>query len=278
VVKIDWVANYSARFFTFGLYPINQLSHMPDANLNILLKPSYRATAAKLGLDPDDVYENDPILFQQGFDVVNMEVSPGRVFSISGKFEHGEISFDEVRYILLNEEQDEFEAEFDEMDNEGLLLKPGNYFFHSDGITIERTNVEPGEDEYDEDGFDDDDEPDQDEQLIFEAIANSAKRRFDYAGFESDFGDFDGTIAQDILLETIILLASGKTPGDASAQLFAMVLSRGLFCEKAELDEFVKNKREELGLEIQVIKLAAQMLQDGTNPLAVLDFVRKMLN
>ncbi|HTE01820.1 MAG TPA: hypothetical protein VK668_21170 [Mucilaginibacter sp.] len=253
---------------------------MPKTKLKILLKPSYRATAAKLGLDPDGVYENDRILFQQGYDMTEIEVNPGRIFSISERFEHGEISFDDVKYILLDEEQDEFEDEFDEMDNDGLILKPGNYIYHSDGITIEQTvtGVHEDEDGYEDDDLEDDEDFDQDEQLILNTITNSAKRRFNYAGFESGFSSFDSTIAHNILLETITLLASGETPALASAKLFNKILMMGLTCDKTELDDFVKTKTEELKIEIYVITLARQMLQDGTNPLAVLEFVRKMLN
>jgi len=115
--------------------------------LKILLKPSYAATAEKLGYDNDDSYAHaDDILFQIGYDMVEIEVSQGDVFTISTEFEEGTVSLEDVNYKIMSvkngdqgDDEDEFEDNY-ESDLNYLILSPGIYKFHNDGITIEKVS------------------------------------------------------------------------------------------------------------------------------------------
>ena len=106
--------------------------------LEILITPSYESTRDSMGFSEDDDYDGDAVLYQQGYDMDRLEVEPGDDFEIEEDFE-GQISCEETQYKLIKIKE-EWEDEWNEDDyrpGEPLSLRPGNYRFLEDGITIE---------------------------------------------------------------------------------------------------------------------------------------------
>jgi hypothetical protein len=116
------------------------------------------------------------------------------------------------------------------------------------------------------------------EELIWDRITNSAKTRFDYTTFAKEFNEIDENIAENILFKTIVGFASKKTKSELSFELFNEILLIGYKCDIKEIRVFIDDKEELLKLEIYVSQLAGSMLQNGQDPLSVLQFANQLLN
>jgi hypothetical protein len=109
--------------------------------LEILITLSYESTRDSMDFSEDDDYDGDAVLFQQGYDMDVMVVEPGDEFEIEEDF-GGQINCEETQYKLIKLKE-EWEEEADEWDEdyyragEPINLRPGNYRFLEDGITIE---------------------------------------------------------------------------------------------------------------------------------------------
>ncbi len=106
--------------------------------LEILITPSYESTRDSMAFSEDDDYDGDAVLFQQGYDMDVIEVEPGDDFEIEEDF-GGQINCEETQYKLIKIKE-EWEDEWDEEEyiaGEAISLRPGNYRFLEDGITIE---------------------------------------------------------------------------------------------------------------------------------------------
>jgi hypothetical protein len=89
----------------------------------------------------DDDYDGDAVLFQQGYDMDVMVVEPGDTFEIDEDFD-GQVNCGETQYKFIKVKE-EWEDKWDEDDyqaGETISLRPGNYKFSEDGITIEEIN------------------------------------------------------------------------------------------------------------------------------------------
>ncbi|WP_445956550.1 hypothetical protein [Yeosuana sp.] len=115
------------------------------------------------------------------------------------------------------------------------------------------------------------------EDLIWDTITNSAKTKFDYVTFSKDFNEIDDEIADNILFKLIIELASGETKETISNKIYMDVLMLGFKWDKAEIDEFIKDKDLALKLEIYVAGLANDMLQQGNSTKSVLNSINTLL-
>lgn len=108
--------------------------------LEILIEPSFESTMKEMGISPDEDYNSDGILFQQGYNMSNLEIEPREKFKIK-KNTKGQIDCSETPYKLIRKKEEcETEEDFwdDEYENEdSITLAPGKYKFLEDGITIE---------------------------------------------------------------------------------------------------------------------------------------------
>lgn len=246
---------------------------MENNLLTVWLKPTYNTTAEKLGLGPDEIFENDPVLFQQGFDTIKIEVNPGDKFVISTKFEHGIIYCDDIDYKYWKRiDEDESYDEIDSNEPGLLVLSPGVYTFNTDGISIEKRDQDIIVEDFENES------ENEIENLISNTIANSAKRRFDFEDFRKDFDGFDENIADGVINTTLIQLASKENIKSISAKIHSEFLLIGMVWKRDEIEEFLKDKAHVFKIEIFVIQTVGQLLETGTNPLSVLDFVRTTLN
>lgn len=116
------------------------------------------------------------------------------------------------------------------------------------------------------------------EDLIWNKITNSAKKKFDYKSFEAGFKEIDENLAENILFKVIVSFASEDTKEFISAKLFSEMLLIGFMWEKDQINAFLRNKDKELCLEIYVTQLANSMLEDGNNATSVLNNVNQLIN
>jgi hypothetical protein len=106
--------------------------------LKILITPSYESTRDSMDFSEDDDYDGEAVLYQQGYDMDVIVVEPGEDFEIEEDF-GGQISCEETQYKLIKikeECEDEWDGE-DYIAGEPISLRPGNYRFLEDGMTIE---------------------------------------------------------------------------------------------------------------------------------------------
>lgn len=108
--------------------------------LNILLEPSFQSTRDSMGYSEDDMYNEEAVMFQQGFNIEVLEVAPNTKFRISEDFK-GEINCEETQYKFVKHkyEWDDDFVTFDEdfyQIGEPIYLDPGHYHFLDDGLTI----------------------------------------------------------------------------------------------------------------------------------------------
>jgi len=249
--------------------------------------PSYKETVRKLGYDfeSDDI-NNDEVLFQQGFNTIEIEVNPGTEFTISQKFEQGYVSCEETKYKLIDKTLDNTDNELflggNEEEEDELFLYPGKYFFNGDGIIIEKLSDLYEEEEEEEEEVDDEYQndfinTDTFEEKIFDKITDSAKARFDYSSFSSELNDYKENLAENILFTIISSLSVEEDVNIISLKLFNELLMCGLKWDLELIKQFVTDRKVDLQLEIFATNLAANMLHNGENPLTVLNAVNQIL-
>ncbi|WP_055445554.1 hypothetical protein [Lacinutrix himadriensis] len=106
--------------------------------LEIIITPSFQSTLEQMGISPDEDYNSDAVLFQQGYNMYHMEIEPGEKFKIK-KNKKGQIDCSEIPYKFIRKKE-EWETDEDLWDDEyqdSIALSPGYYKFLEDGITIE---------------------------------------------------------------------------------------------------------------------------------------------
>ena len=112
---------------------------MEDTVLEIQLFPSFNSTAKNMGydLETDDV-DSDAVGFQQGADIDVLTVEAGEKFEITADFENGSISNEDRIYkVMKNVFFGDREKKMILESEDEIVLEPGKYLFHADGITIE---------------------------------------------------------------------------------------------------------------------------------------------
>lgn len=115
-------------------------------------------------------------------------------------------------------------------------------------------------------------------ELVWDAITQSAKRRFDFAEFEESFSEINSRIPDNFLFQIIIGFASGKDKKQISAEVWNELLILGLVCPREQIDQFVEDKNELLKVEIYAANLASTMLSNGDDPSIVLMSISQLLN
>lgn len=102
--------------------------------LEIIIIPDFESTRDSMGFYEGDDYNEDAVLFQQGYDMDNMAVEAGDDFEIEEGYK-GQISCEAISYKLVGGDEWDEDAY---MEPDYLDLFPGRYRFNEDGITIER--------------------------------------------------------------------------------------------------------------------------------------------
>lgn len=117
------------------------------------------------------------------------------------------------------------------------------------------------------------------EDLIWDSITESAKSRFDYRGFSQPLvgAGLPENFPDNMVFQTICHLVEKKPLGQIKAELKMNLMMSGFDLDDTALDDFIENKENELSKEIYVTDTAFQMLQDGSDPMQVLLFVKNFL-
>ena len=116
------------------------------------------------------------------------------------------------------------------------------------------------------------------QDIVWDAITNSAKSKFDYSSFENQFKEVGENIADNILFKIIIGYASKKTSEILSEELIGDMMMLGYLWEINELKDFLRNKENLFKTEIFACQMAANLLEDGSDPIVVLNTINQFLN
>lgn len=112
--------------------------------IEIFLKPSYNATLLELGYDENDDYDDDAVLYQQGYNTKILIVEPGEEFSIDENYENGYLDNEEDIYkLILNKEDEDWDDENEDWEeenrnSESIVFYQGEYLLREDGVTFEK--------------------------------------------------------------------------------------------------------------------------------------------
>lgn len=112
--------------------------------IEILLKPSYHRTISELGYYENDDYNEENVLFQQGYNSVVLEIEPGEEFTISENYEYGYLeNFEDEYSLILNKENEDYDGENEDWEeenrnSESIIFYPGDYILNEDGVTFKK--------------------------------------------------------------------------------------------------------------------------------------------
>lgn len=115
------------------------------------------------------------------------------------------------------------------------------------------------------------------EEIIWENITDSAKRRFDYLRFSEGFAGFDGHVPENVLLKVLVGLAQGDSTSEIVTGISREFLLLGLGMDEAEMEQFVNLRKEDLKVEIRATDIALTLLDQGRKPPGVLVQIRSIL-
>ena len=145
---------------------------------------------------------------------------------------------------------------------------------------------------YDEDfdineDIDDEDQDDEDEfshlsddelALVEDFILASAKTRFNYSKFLEDFAEAEeGFVDEEILLPIIAGKAFGEPDTEIAQKMQSSFMMFGYQMEMGDLIKMIELKGKELGPEILAFKIAADSLQQGAHPTAIIPQISPLL-
>ena len=116
------------------------------------------------------------------------------------------------------------------------------------------------------------------QDLVWNAITESGKRRFDYTGFKNSLGDSgDDRTAEYILFQIIVGLAEELSGEEFLSKMRSDLSLFGYSFSDDELELLLVNKKEILKTEICAAKKALSEFAAGTDAPTVLDQVRRLL-
>jgi len=115
--------------------------------------------------------------------------------------------------------------------------------------------------------------------IVWNAITDSAKNRFDYAKFQRAFADSGSyALAENILFMTIAGHASRKSTSDIAANINQQFLLIGYSFPEIELNQFISERKTDLFREIEATEIAIAFFQMGLKPSDILVQVRCLLS
>ncbi|EDM44942.1 hypothetical protein SCB49_02439 [unidentified eubacterium SCB49] len=104
----------------------------------ITYSPDFDQTRQDMGYDVHDDYDNNAVLYQQGYNMRNFTIEAGETFKIKREQSRATFQCDGTRIRLFA-----VHPMFDEIEDEdNISLEPGKYILHLDGKSIERLDVE----------------------------------------------------------------------------------------------------------------------------------------
>ena len=116
------------------------------------------------------------------------------------------------------------------------------------------------------------------QDLVWNAITESGKRRFDYTEFKNSLGDSgDDRTAEYILFQIIVGLAEELSSTEFASKIHGDLSLFGYSFSDDELELLLADKKEILKTEIYAAKGALSEFAAGADADGVLDQVRRLL-
>lgn len=115
------------------------------------------------------------------------------------------------------------------------------------------------------------------QDLIFDSITDSAKKRFDYKEFELGFEGLPSYIPENFLFLIIGGFATGEDEKEISIKLINEILMIGFKFDSKQIDDFLVDKKKLFVKEIFVMQTSLSMLDNDSDELEVLKFVNQFL-
>jgi hypothetical protein len=116
------------------------------------------------------------------------------------------------------------------------------------------------------------------EDIVWNMITESAKKRFNYDSFRSTFSDLhNDKIAENVLFMTIAGHAAGDSAEQIAADINQHFLLLGLSLE-GDFKQFVADRRSDLFREIKAAEQALAFYEMGLKTPGILVQVRSILN
>jgi len=117
------------------------------------------------------------------------------------------------------------------------------------------------------------------QDIVWNTITESAKRRFDYAEFKnslSELGDDERT-AEYIIFQIVVGYAEGLSVKEVLSKVTGDLLLFGCLVSNDELIAFLADKKEILNEEICAAEMALEEFDQGASSDIVLAHVRSLL-
>jgi len=118
----------------------------------------------------------------------------------------------------------------------------------------------------------------QSEDIVWNTISESAKRRFDYAGFKNRLsGSGDERVAEYILFQIITGYAEDLSNEEFLSKIQEDLRLFGYSFSAEDLDEFLADKKEILSAEIRAAKEALSGFAQGNDAPSLLAQIERLL-
>jgi hypothetical protein len=119
----------------------------------------------------------------------------------------------------------------------------------------------------------------QSEDIVWNAITDSAKKRFDYEGFRQVFAEMhNDTVPENILFMTIAGHAAGDSADQIAAEINQQFLLIAYSLDKDYLKQFIEDRRTDLFREIKAAEQALAFYEMGSQTPGILVQVQSILS
>lgn len=116
------------------------------------------------------------------------------------------------------------------------------------------------------------------EDIVWDRITDSAKRRIDYEELVEAFDAFgDPALPENVLFQVIIGRATGEDKGAIASKLESHLMVLGIGVENGSLVDLIAEVEPAVSKEILATKAALIMFQEGGDPIDVLAMVSQLL-
>lgn len=116
------------------------------------------------------------------------------------------------------------------------------------------------------------------EDIVWNKITDSAKRRVDYDALVGAFEGFgDSVLPENLLFQTIIGLAAGEDKDTIAAKLESHLTLLGIGVEDGSLVDLIDEIEPAVAKEILAARTALTLFQEGNEPTDVLASISQLL-
>ena len=119
----------------------------------------------------------------------------------------------------------------------------------------------------------------QSEDIVWNTITDSAKKRFDYENFRQVFAEMhNDTVPENVLFMTIAGHAAGHSTDEIAAEIHQQFLLIAYLLDEDYLKKFIEDRRSDLLGEIKAAEQALAFYEMGLKTPGILVQVRSILS